>query len=361
METANQSNIISKRGSFLKLINAHRRKIMGTLTQSIGRSHMNTIINQDANIKINKVLIIRPNHRLGNLLLTTPLIQEVIDMFPHCEIDVLAKGNLAPTLFSNFKNIKNYILLPRKPFDELLKYGLVWLKVKNRKYDLVINAVKGSSSGKLLTKISNSKYKIFGEVEEHKVDSTSDSYHMAKNPIYNLRDYLSILGLNKNLDNIASLDLKLSKDEVSNGNKILKDIVKNDKKTISIFTYATGAKCYSKSWWSNFYNQLKVNFKDYNIIEILPVEHVSQINFEAQTFYSKDIREIGSVIANTHLFIGADSGIMHLASSTKTTTVGLFSKTKIEKYKPYHNESIAINTQETDIEGCIKAIQKILS
>ena len=360
MEISNQVNIKTKKVILLQHVNVYRRKIMGALTENIGNSHVNTAVNQETTIEIKKILIIRPNHRLGNMLLTTPLIQEVIETFPECEIDLLAKGNLAPIVFSNYKNIKNFILLPRKPFNELIKYCTVWFKVKNRKYDLVINAVKGSSSGKLLTNISNSKYKVYGELDELSVDKMSDYYHIAKNPIYNLRECLSKLGFKKNHNTIASLDLKFTKNEISEGANILKEIVKNDKKTISIFTYATGSKCYSKSWWNDFYAQLKTSFKDYNIVEILPVENVSQIDFEAMTFYSKDIREIGSVIANTDLFIGADSGIMHLASSTKTTTVGLFSKTKIDKYKPYNSGSIALDTRTININECINRINQIL-
>jgi ADP-heptose:LPS heptosyltransferase len=40
--------------------------------------------------------------------------------------------------------------------------------------------------------------------------------------------------------------------------------------------------------------------------------------------YSKDVREIGALMANTEVFIGGDSGIMHLASASKVSTVGLF-------------------------------------
>jgi predicted Rossmann-fold nucleotide-binding protein len=57
---------------------------------------------------------------------------------------------------------------------------------------------------------------------------------------------------------------------------------------------------------------------------VLPVENVSQIGFKAPTFYSKDVREIGALMANTEVFIGGDSGIMHLASASKVSTVGLF-------------------------------------
>ncbi|MEY8847617.1 glycosyltransferase family 9 protein [Psychroserpens sp. XS_ASV72] len=329
---------------------------MTSLTKNIGKSQVDTMpLNGDITIK--KVLVVRPNHRLGNLILTTPLIQEIETAFPECEIDILAKGNLAPIVFGTYGNIKNYLLLPRKPFKHLINYALVWLKVKFRTYDLVVNAVRGSSSGRLLTQIANSKYKIFGAVEAQKVDASHKGYHMAKNPIHHFRTYFSKSGIIKIDKPIAPLDLKLTKDEIEKGKTILKSTFDNNKITICIFTYATGSKCYSKLWWKDFYTQLKLRFKDYNILEILPVENISQIDFQAESFYSKDIREIGSVIANAELFIGADSGIMHLASSTKTTTIGLFSNTKIEKYKPYANGSFAINTQKNNVEECISLVE----
>ncbi len=109
-----------------------------------------------------------------------------------------------------------------------------------------------------------------------------------------------------------------------------------------------------------FYERLKSEYPDYNIIEVLPVENVSQIGFKAPTFYSKDIREIGSLIANTEVFIGADSGIMHLASSVQTPTVGLFSVTNIKMYAPYNNNSLAIDTNSGSIDDWIKILDSIL-
>ena len=38
-------------------------------------------------------------------------------------------------------------------------------------------------------------------------------------------------------------------------------------------------------------------------IEVLPVQNVSQLHYAIPSFYSKDVREIGSLIANTDLFI----------------------------------------------------------
>jgi len=141
----------------------------------------------------------------------------------------------------------------------------------------------------------------------------------------------------------------------------LDGIVPNDKKTIAIFTFATGAKCYSPEWWNPFYEKLKTAFPDYNIVEVLPVENVSQIDFKAPSFYSKDVREIAAFIANTEVFIGADSGIMHLASASQTPVLGLFSVTVPEKYEPYGNNSVAIDTNKHDYESIISLVKERLS
>ena len=188
----------------------------------------------------------------------------------------------------------------------------------------------------------------------------NDYEHIAKYPVYEFRSFLTKLGFPENENPVPSLDLELSVSEINEGQKIVKDLIKNDKETICIFTYATSDKCYSTAWWEGFYERLKTEYQEYNIIEILPVENISQIGFKATTFYSKDVREIASIIANTKLFIGADSGIMHLASAAKTPTIGLFSRQNINTYKPYNNNSTAIDTNTGSMDEWIKTINNIL-
>ncbi|RZJ31464.1 MAG: hypothetical protein EOO48_02045, partial [Flavobacterium sp.] len=74
-----------------------------------------------------------------------------------------------------------------------------------------------------------------------------------------------------------------------------------------------------------------------------------------------NIREIGAVIANTEAFIGADSGIMHLASAVKTPTIGLFSVTDETKYKPYNEKSAAVNTNKLRIDDCFSVLNEALT
>jgi ADP-heptose:LPS heptosyltransferase len=136
--------------------------------------------------------------------------------------------------------------------------------------------------------------------------------------------------------------------------------VNNERKTICLFTYATGKKCYSDSWWQGFYDKLKAAFPQFNIVEILPIQNISKLSFKAPSFYSMDIREIGSLIVNTLVFIGADSGIMHLASAAQVPTLGLFSVTNQSLYAPYNDNSIAKNANATNTDECIQLVRNII-
>lgn len=344
----------------LSKVNIIRRTLMRSLTKNIGKTNEEqgiTLVNKD---EIKRILICRPNARLGNLLLITPFVQELEETFPNCQIDLFVKGGLAPVIFQNYNSISRIIELPKKPFSNLFQYFKVWVSLKKYKYDIAINVDHGSSSGRLGVKFSNSKFKFFGDLPFSANLYYGDYAHIAKYPIYHFRDYLTKLGFERRENHIPPLDLKLTPVEIAEGKEILSTLMKNYKKTICVFTYATGAKCLSESWWDDFYASLKSEYENYNIIEILPIENVSQIGFKAPTFYSKDIREIGSVIANADLFIGADSGIMHLSSAVHTPTVGLFSVSNLKKYEPYDNNSIGVDINTLSEKEYFKIFNAIL-
>jgi len=315
---------------------------------------------QDSRMKIERILICRPNHRLGNLLLITPLIQEITETFPDCKIDLFVKGGIAPILFKNYENIHRIIQLPKRPLLHLLGSFKAGISIRKHRYDLVIDVDKKSSSGRLSTGFANSKHKISGD-EIESIQSKFPNYaHHAKFPVYNFRHYLSEMGYPQQDRPIPSLNLKLNLHEIAKGRVLLGQLVRNERPTICLFTFATGNKCYSEIWWENFYERLQTEFPQHNIVEVLPVQNVSKLSFKAPTFYSKDLREIASLIANTEVFIGADSGIMHLASAAQTPTVGLFSVTDQSLYAPYNENSVAINTNLIDTDRCMHVLHNVL-
>lgn len=340
-------------------INDNRRLLMRWLTTRIGNITQSQISLASLQQNKVKVLVIRPNHRLGNQLLMTPLLQEIENTFPLLEIHVFVKGELSKILFANYTTITRHIQLPKKPFSHLLDYIWVWLKLFITKYDLVINIDDSSSSGRIASRVARAKYKL-ASLEDvfanHPTLFNKEDYkHIAKKPVLLFRYFTKI---NTNQIVIPSLNIKVSQAEKNAGKIIYNTLnIPQDKKTIVLFTYATGEKILPKTWWKSFYKQLQDSFSQYSIIEVLPVENVSQLDFEVPHFYSKDIREIAGFLSNASLFIGVDSGMMHLAVASGCPTLGLFSCDFISIYKPYGEGNFAIIHQDYSQEKMVELIQ----
>jgi len=344
----------------LKKTDRFRRKITRTLARILSFSSKKHKYQPIAEKDIKRVLICRPNHRLGNQLLITPLIQEVNYIFPDAKIDLFLKGGLGTIIFENYSCVDKLIMLPKKHFKQLFQYISCWISLKSRKYDLVINANSGSSSGRLATGFARSKY-CFQEEIINDTDLPIDYNHFAKKSIYQLREFFKKSGLQNQNNTIPPLDIKLTETEKTNGKNILKQITKNQKPVIGIYTYATLDKCCSVDFWKPFYQSLKEKYsKKYKIIEVLPIENVSQIDFVSHNFYSKDIRELASMISAMQIFISADCGMMHLASASKIPVIGLFKFDNVEMYKPYANKSVGIPSENLNTEHIFKQIDKIL-
>lgn len=312
--------------------------------------------------KVNRVLLIRPNHRLGNQLMVTPLVQEIASTFPDAKIDLFLKGNIGATIFKKFSSVNKILKLPRKHFKEFIHYFICFWCIKNREYDVVINVSLSSSSGNLATHHCCSKIKLSNEkLSERIIEKYSDARHMAKNSIYRLRAALK--GEIKNLDEkpIPNLNLALTDDELNEAKCIISRKLKKPHKIISIFTHATGAKKLTKEWWHAFYNRLGKEFPDHQILEILPIENISSIDFKAASYYGKNIRMISAVVQQTDLFIGTDSGIMHLAATSTTPCIGLFSVSRPEVYAPYGKGSFACDVKNASIDEIIHQVRISLS
>jgi len=345
----------------LKRINRARRSILKKLTKGIGSTGAHKQTGSIHKETIKRILISRPNHRLGNLLLITPLVQEVAETFPSCRIDLFVKGNVASIVFKNYENIDRIIVLPRKHFKHLFQYIGGWLRLKQRHYDMVINVVGFSSSGRLSTKFARGTYKFYDDDDVNLQSDYADYPQIAKRPVYNFRRYLSQLGLAGTADAMPFMDLKLSEAELLQGKERLQTMIpQKEAQTICLYTFATGAKCYSESWWMDFLDRLKTEYPNFNILEVLPVEHVSKINFKEPSYYSRDIREMSAVIANTSIFITADCGVMHLASASGTPTIGFFSVTTLEVYEPYNPGSKGLNTENLTLDDIFREIHHVL-
>ena len=298
---------------------------------------------------IRRVLVCRPNHRLGNLLLLTPLLRELQHLLPDAEVDLVLAGEDGARLFRTFRNVGHIYVLHRRMVRHPLQTAGIALQIRRAKYDLAIDPCEGSQSSRWFTAIANATHVIGGTGDDQvrTTDSkTATPTHMAQLPVYLVRRALVPRGASPD-DEYPALDIKLSPTENQRGQQILSVLTSAGTSlppTIGVFADATGAKRYAEAWWMRFIETLLGQARGFRLVEIAPPDGQSRLSSRFPSFFSPDTREVAAVISSMSCFISADCGVMHLARASGIPTIGLFSVTDLAKYSPYGDGSCAIDT-----------------
>ncbi len=350
-----------KKMNLKKRINNFRRRIMDGITRGIGANSTGHPDRLEGEL-IRRILICRPNHRLGNMLMITPLVQDIAHYFPEASVDLFVQGGAAVPIFKNYPQVSRIIQLPGRPFSHLLRYIAGWISIGfGRKYDLVINAYGGSSSGRLSTRFARARHRVF--IEDRKtagIPPEEDDRHMAKYPAEQFRLQMVKAGILSPIGPVPFMDLLLDEQEINAGHAAVRKMTGNDRPTICLFTNATGDKLYPASWWSEAYYKLRTAHPHWNIVEVLPVGASSQLNEDLPRFFDPDIRKVAAFFRNCALVVAGDSGIMHLASAARVPLLALFKVTNMRVYAPYNPESRSIDTRSLAVDEVVTLTSAIL-
>lgn len=318
---------------------------------------------------IHRVLICRPNHRLGNLLLLAPLLVELQRAFPMAEVDIVLAGDRGAELFRAFPNVRHTYVLSRRMVRHPIAVIRIVMQIRRAKYDLAVDPCETSQSGRFLLAASKAAY-MLGIPRRSNADSLGTMAerpapaHMAQWPVFLLRRALSDDPSALDRD-YPSLTLQLSQDERQRASQML-DALLHDKDesptkiVIGVFADATGAKRYDESWWGCFIKGIRKRHPACTVVEIAPPDGRSRLSFRFPVFSSPSPREVAAVIANMTCFVSADCGVMHLASASGTPTIGLFSVTDMPKYAPYGPHNHAIHTHGKQPEEIARLVSEVL-
>jgi ADP-heptose:LPS heptosyltransferase len=294
-----------------------------------------------------RILVCRPNHRLGNTILLTPLITELERLYKGAEIDILSEGTIAEEVFSTFFSVKNVYCLPRRGFKHPVPFLGTLLRIRKIQYDLIIDPCLGSGFSRALTKFLHGRYKLGFSDDAlhsgltHPVPTSAAQKHMAQRPINLLRwARAHYAGDATSPSEYPSLDIRLSDEERAHGRAVIGQLLPPSREGVStpvvgVFANATGAKRYPAAWWSEFIAAFEAMSPQSRILELIPMHGHSMLGEAWPGYYSSDIRRMGAVMAGMDLMITADCGVMHLAVASKVPTVGMFCVTDATVYAPY--------------------------
>ncbi|MBD8872021.1 glycosyltransferase family 9 protein [Rhodanobacter sp. DHB23] len=300
-----------------------------------------------------RILICRPNHRLGNTILLTPLISELERHYKGAEIDVISEGGIAKEVFASFFSVQNVYCLPKRGFKHPFPFLRLLRRVRGTQYDLVIDPCVGSGFSRALTRLLRGTYKLGFSDKPNRAGLTHAApidvagQHMARRPVNLLRWALALESTQP--DSAPMLDIRLTDAELANGRRAIIQLLSESRQTTSppvvgVFANATGDKRYPMPWWQEFIDAFKLLCPTASILELIPMHGRSMLGAEWPAYYSSDIRRMGAVMAGVDLMITADCGVMHLAVASRTATIGMFCVTDESVYAPYGQGNCPLRT-----------------
>ena len=353
---------------FSSIIQHRRRKVVRGILRLLLRSPKQMGDVRLPSTGIYRILVCRFVQTLGDSLTLTPLLQELAEVYPGAEIDVISRCPAARLIYGSLPGISRVLIVPRHVMRHPLVALAVLRSMRRIRYDLAIDADPQSQSGRLLALLSRADRSL-GYAGPAKagsmtlsIEPQSDLHHRAKLQAYLLRAALGDFAPRKYL----LLDIGLDVLEREHGRIVLSRLLARHggdhgkKGCIGIFANATGDKLLARAWWDRFLETFEGGLPGYRIVEILPASAHSHLGDRYPGFYSQDARKLAALLSNLTLFISADCGVMHLAVASGTPTVGIFTVTDPDEWGPYGAGQHAIlardRTPEQTAAAALEAI-----
>jgi len=314
------------------------------------------------------ILICRPNTRLGNTLLMTPLVAEIEARLPSARVEILTACPAAHEVFREFPSVRRVHQLPFRGVRHPLRHLLTLLGVRRIRYDVMIDPCPRSWTGRFLTRHLAAHLKLGfssgrkGTGVDIGVPFDGAPPHMGDYPVYLLRRGLWGLDAESARMETPKLSIRLTEAELSAGRDEIKRVVGADGSgpVVAVAAHATGAKRFSVEWWRRMIASLRTRLPAVRVIEIRPPNGVAALP-ELPAYFSRQVRQVAGAVAAADCFVCADSGLMHLSAATDATTVGLFKVTEPRLYVPRRGSSCALTASDGEPERVAERVAELLT
>ena len=274
------------------------------------------------------------NNRLGDSILSTGVYNYFSKSYSNLQTTAVC-GSLAEPIFKAAPFTKEVIILRKK------KYGLHWLEIwkltKGIKWDIIVD-LRNSIISRILKSDKNYLY--------------NKDYKNSHRVIY-----LSSV-INKEHSPLSPI-IWLTREAKEKASKVLLNIYNKQK----IIAFAPVTNWKRKEWpIQNFINLANMltneNSPLHNAKIILlggsgeknsvreivsTLGEVRVLNLVAEL----DILSVAAILKKCNIFVGNDSGLMHLSAAVGTPTIGLFGPSKDSLYSPWGKNSRVIRTKES--------------
>jgi len=261
--------------------------------------------------------------RIGDAVLTTGILGDIRRRFPNARVTIAVDPLPAP-LFEDYPLLKDMIVFPKQRNSK--HWFALWKKVIGRRWDWVID-LRGSVISYALRANRRSVWKSIPGDPRHKVEQIS-----------------ALVG-----GKAHSPELWFKEERLEKARSLIQG---------PCLAVAPAANWIGKQWpIQSFIAVLQRFTQDHPeakvaifaaphekgmvdpLIDALPKEKV--LSFFDQKL---DLLETAACIKQCKVFLGNDSGLMHIAAAVETPTIGLFGPSREQNYRPWQEEGVTRNT-----------------
>jgi heptosyltransferase-3 len=299
-----------------------------------------------------KILIVRIDERLGNILLLTPLLASLKQSFPHTHITVLAHEK-ASALLKNHPHVDRFL-----PFNKRALWGsesllFRWFYLKRQKYDIAIDASNPtcpSLTHALLVWKSNAHYTLGSALS-----SCASLFHAASPMQAHTHEIDLRLALLEPLHPahlIRTMHIRPTQapSPVKKPYAVLNMGARLPEKQLSISTYTAIASCMQKHGCPVY---LTYGPHEKNLAQSIH-QNVPQSHMAPET----NIHTLQTFFEHARYVVSCDTGPMHLATATGTPTCGLFVSTSKERYGHTYAPHAALEMCNQPLEDVLKLLSE---
>ena len=269
---------------------------------------------------MNKALIITLSN-IGDLVMTTPLMEGIFTLMPEKSIDILGDAR-SSELLRNAPYVSNILNRNKKgKFGQQLS---LFNRLRSQRYDIIVDLRTGFLPYLLRAQHKYIKRKGFGTVE-HSVKEC----------------YSCIQGYGKFPEDIPNCKIYLSDNDIRKTQKLTKHLPPG--KWLII---APGANWPGKKWSAEKYGLIVRRALELKLFEAALIvgsaeDKVENLAIDFSNLPVLDLRgqtsltQAAAVLSKGSLLVGNDSGLGHIASGVGLRTITLFGPGSPQRYRPW--------------------------
>jgi heptosyltransferase-3 len=294
-----------------------------------------------------KILLLKFRN-IGDVLLTTPLINNLKSQYPDAQIDFSVNNGTEAMLTLN-PNLNKVISYDRDSIKSLPTFKRIWQEIKfsrsfrKENYDIVINLTEGDRGNQIVW-LSNASIRI-GHNSQNWIFRNALTHEMPKQKLRHT--------VETNLDPLRVLNIPIKKKKVEifwsfNDEQIISKELASIESFIHIHPVSRWLfKCIADKTMAQIIDFCEIELAIKVVITAAPIKsEIDKVNNILNLCESKplnlsgrlSLKQTAALNKKSKLFIGVDTAVMHISASNDIPVFAFFGPSGADHWGPWDND-----------------------